>query len=309
LCAVSCFAGLAAAAVAQTATTQPTNVVVTQAEPVRSAVPQRDTIARMMKRVSVDFQEKRLEDVMNFIRDFTGAAIEPLWVDDRNPDGLDKEQLVSVKVDNVTALALVERILDQTTGDLGGSSTWQMAETGEMQLGPKSRLNKFRRVEIYDINDLITEIPNYTEVPRIDLQQALQASQQGGGGGQSPFREENQDQQQRIQDRQTRATEIMDLLRNLVEMDQWVENGGEGGSMRYWQGGVIVNAPDYMHRGINGYPYWPAQNTVARNEKGRRYVSLTGDTGVAKVTGFGQQPVTAVVGGRPISSGPGGGGR
>ena len=306
LCAL---AGLAATAAAQT-TAQPTNVIVTEAPAVRAAVPQRATLAKMMKPVSVDFQEKRLEDVLNFLRDFTGANLEPMWVDDRNTDGLDKETLVSVKVDNVTALALLERIMDQVKGDFGGDNAWQMADTGEMQIGPKSRLNKFRRIEIYDINDLIVEVPNYTEVPRIDLQQALQASQQGGGGGQSPFREEGgQDLQQRTRERQDRATEIMQLIQGLVEMEQWVENGGEGGSMRYWQGGVIVNAPDYMHRGINGYPYWPAQNTVARTEKGRRYVSLTGDTGVAKVDGFGQQPVTAVVGGRPISSGGGGGTR
>jgi hypothetical protein len=44
--------------------------------------------------------------------------------------------------------------------------------------------------------------------------------------------------------------------------------------------------------------------------EGRRYVSLTGDTGLAKVLGFGQQPISAVVGGKIVSSNqpPGGGG-
>ena len=45
--------------------------------------------------------------------------------------------------------------------------------------------------------------------------------------------------------------------------------------------------------------------------EGRRYVSLTGDAGLSRVTGFAQQPVSAVVGGQIISSGgnrrPGGG--
>jgi hypothetical protein len=289
----------------------PTGVVVTE-QRVVSRVPQRDTLQRMMKRISVNFEEKRLEDVIMFIRDFTGADLEPMWIDDRATDGLDKERLVTIKVENVTALKLLERIMEQSRGDFGGDNAWQMSDTGALQFGPKSRLNRIRRVEIYDINDLITEIPDYRDVPRIDLQQALQASQQGGGGGgQGPFSEtEGNENQQRRLDREQRSQEVMDLLRNLVEMEQWIENGGEGGSMRYWQGSLIVNAPDYMHRGINGYPYWPAQATESRTVNGRRYVSLNGDTGLSRVNDIAQQPVSAVVGGEIIRSDqPPGGGR
>jgi len=307
LIAVTCLAGLAAPALGQVQT-QPTGVTVSTPAEVRTGVPQRDTLIKVMKRISVDFQEKRLEDVMNFVKDYMGADLDPLWIDERNTDGLDKERLVSVKVDNVTTLALIERILESAQSDFGGSNSWQMTETGAMQIGPKARLNKFRRVEIYDVTDLITEIPDYRDVPRIDLQQALQASQGGGGGGQSPFRDDTggNERDQELKERQERATEVMELIRSLVEMDQWVENGGDGGSMRYWQGGIIVNAPDYMHRGINGYPYWPSAGTSSRVQNGKRYVTLNGDAGLARVAGFGQQPVSAVVNGQVISSGGGG---
>ena len=38
----------------------------------------------------------------------------------------------------------------------------------------------------------------------------------------------------------------------------WTDNGGEGASMHLFNGTLIVNAPDYIHRQINGYSYWPS---------------------------------------------------
>jgi len=273
--------------------------------------PSRDTLLRLSRPISVDLQDKRLEDIMTFIQTSSSADIEPLWIDDRNPDGLDKDKLVTVKVDNVTFLSLIEKVLEKGRGD-GGENTWQMSETGTIQLGPKERLNKTRRVQIYDINDLLMEIPNYSEVPQIDLQRALQASQGGGGGSQSPFRDnQGQDrQQQLLRDRKERSDEIIALIQSIVEPDQWIDNGGSGASVRLFQGTLIVNGADYIHRGINGYRYWPSTATNASMVNGRRYVTLTTDSGISKLLGIAQQPVSAVVGGQIIrSNDPPGGGR
>lgn len=288
-------------------------VVAQQAAPRQASTainPQRDTLSKLMRRISIDFTEKRLEDVVSFIKESSTADIEPFWADDHNSEGLDKEKVITIKVENVTVLTLLEKVLEKSHPDTGGEATWQMSEQGSCQIGPRARLNKYHRLQIYDINDLLMEVPDYRDVPRIDLQQALQASQGGGGGGQSPFRNENErdDANQKAKQRQDKSEEVASLIRELVENEQWTENGGTGGSIRYFQGTLIVNAADYIHRGINGYRYWPSAQTVAMKDvKGHRYVSLTGDTGNSTVVGFTQQPVSAVVGGRIIRSAPGGG--
>jgi len=317
-------AGLASAAFAQgtpatpPATPPPTVIApaTTVATPASSSVhtgdPRRDTMVRLTRPITVDFQEKRLEDVMTFIKDFSGADIEPLWTDDQNSSGLDRDKVISVRVDNGTVLSLLEKVAEKARGD-NGEITWQMTDSGTLQFATKERLNKYKRVEIYDINDLLQEVPDYRDVPQIDLQQALQAAQGGGGGGgggRSPFRDEqNRNQQQRDQDRQKAAEDLQKLITDLVETDQWVDNGGSGGTIRYYKGTLIVNAPDYMHRGVDGYHWWPSASTKSSVVQGRRYVTLTTDQGLARVIGFGQQPVSAVVGGRVIQSSPGGGGR
>jgi hypothetical protein len=271
----------------------------------RSGIPQRDTLVKMMRPITISFEDQRLEDVVQFIREVSGAQIEAMWIDDRHPDGLDKDELITLQVQDVTLLTLLERVLEQAQSDFS-QNTWQMAKTGEMQIGSKERLNKYKRVEIYDINDLLLVLPTYDEVPDLDLQSVLQSSR--GGGGQSPFRD-NQNNDLDLPSKQERAEEVEDLVLALVESDQWIDNGGDGGSLRYWQGTLIVNAPDYMHRAMNGYPYWPSSATVAGvSPEGRRWVSMTVDTSISKIEGFAQEEVSAVVGGQIIRSGPGGGG-
>jgi len=264
----------------------------------------RDNLLRMMSPITINFQDQRLEDVVQFMREISGAQIDAMWIDDRNADGLDKDELITLEVQNVSLLTLLERVLQQAETDFTQNS-WQMSKTGEIQIGPKVRLNKYKRVEIYDINDLLLVLPTYDEVPELDLQSVLQSNQ--GGGGQSPFRDDQDDDQETVP-KTERAREIEDIILLLVESDQWVDNGGDGGTLRYWQGTLIVNAPDYMHRALNGYPYWPAAATTATIRDGQRWVSLNVDTGFSKIEGFAEQEVTAVVGGELISSDPGGGG-
>ncbi len=270
-----------------------------------STRPEAVTLSRMMKPITADFQDLTLKAVMDYIVQQTEANLEIFWMDDRTGMGLDPEQTISLKVENLPAITVLERVLAKAEDAFGGGNNWQMTEWGEMQVGPTSRLNRYNRTEIYDINDLLLVLPEYPDVPTIDLQQALQSSQ--GGGGQSPFQDQG-DQQPEEEDIKVRAEEIVNLIQDLVEPDHWIEN--TRGSIRYFKGTIIVRAPDYVHRGIVGYTYWPTRRISAVVE-GRRYVTMGVDTGISTIDGFGQQPVSAVVGGRIVTSNPadpGGGG-
>ncbi len=275
--------------------------------------PKRDTLLRMMRPITVEFTDQRLEDIMTFLKDITGADLNVAWADSVG-DGLDKETLISLKAENDTALNVLERVLEKADfasgfGGFGGGATWQLTDWGAMEIAPRDILNRRKRVEIYDIADMLVVIPTYDTAPEIDLQQVLSSSQ--GGGGQSPFRDDQQDTEDLLP-RDERAQDIIDVIISLVEPDQWQDNGGDGGSIRYFQGSLIVNAPDYMHRELGGYNFWPQRSTQygRRSDAGgapvRRYVGFTMDTGFADVVDFANQPVTAVVGGQLVPSGGGG---
>lgn len=247
----------------------------------------RENMMKMMRPVTIQFREQRLEDVITFITELTGADIEPLWMDDRNAEGLDKDQPVSLRANRVTALKLLEMALDQAAGPASfysGGNTWQVTEWGAIECGPKERLAMRRRVEVYPIDDLLFIIPDYDEAPEIDLQSVLQSGRGGGGGGQSPFRDAQQEREE-LRPRSERAEEIIDILTALVEPEQWTTGGGTS-TMRYFQGGIIVSAPDFVHRQLNGYPWWPASAHSVSMVQGRRYVGLTVDTQLADFAEF-----------------------
>lgn len=273
--------------------------------PVRRVNPKRETLAKMMKPVTINFEETRLQDAIEMIRTETGADMEIFWLDASDSVGLDKDKPVTIKAASITALDALERILEKTVGD-SGENGWQLGSSGELQIGPKERLNKFKRVELYDISDLLIEVPVYDQVPEIDLQTSLQASQ---GGGQSPFRDDQQQQTQpgeRERRKRELADEVIQLITEIVEPTQWEANGGQAASIRYLQGQIIVSAPDYVHRALGGYPFWPRASTSVAKVEGRRYVTLGVDPSISTVDGFGQSEASAVAGGQIIQSGPGG---
>ncbi len=266
-----------------------------------TGVPQRDTLLALMRPIVVKFQDQRLEDVFAFIRETTGAEMDVMWQDDQNPTGLDKELKINLNCNGQPALTLIERVLqkaDQTAGVNGASgSQWQMADSGEIQIGPKSRLNAFKRVEIYDVSDLITELPNYTDAPQFDLQSVLQSSQ-GGGGGQSPFQSSGQQNQSlTTKPVEQRLDETITLITRLVEPEQWENAGGDAATIQPYGKALIVNAPDYIHRELNGYNYWPdSANASAEGQvRQRRWVQFNGGFQASELQGFGTAPVTAVV--------------
>ncbi len=269
----------------------------------RDPIPQRETLRRMTKPITVNTENIRLQDAINFLQQVTGADLEPIWDDGSGDGGLDPEQEVSIRVEGVSALAVLEKLLAQSRDQFGFGSgaTWQMTEWGAMQIGPKDILNHNRSLKIYPISDLILVIPNYEDAPTLDLNAVLQSGQ--GGGGRSPFRNITTDDREYIS-AEERAEPIIDMVVSLVEPEQWEQNGGSGASVRFWQGNLLVNAPDYIHRGIDGYPYWPAEYTIARTVGGRRYITMGIDTSIGTVEGFDQQPVTGIVPG----GGTGGGG-
>jgi hypothetical protein len=214
------------------------------------ALPPRDgPLVRLSRPISIELAGRRLQDAIAFIGESCGVAIEPLWADDGHAQGLDPERLVTLRAAELPALTVLERVLACAAGGDAAANSWQLSEAGVCQVGPKERLNQFPRIAIYDISDLLREAPDYTETPVIDLRSVLQA-----GGGRSPFRNEGAgdrgegDPEERV----TRAGRVARLITELIEPEQWAQAGGAGASVRVWEGALIIRAPGYIHRQIDG---------------------------------------------------------
>lgn len=213
------------------------------------------TARKLRKTLSIELKDARLEDIVTFIRDFSGAEIEPFWLDEGGSAGLNKDQRMSVEVKDVTVITLLERVLAKAETDFS-PATWQFAPSGgTIEIGPRDSLNKQAYLKMYDIQDMTFQIPDFADAPRLDLDQVLnQGGQGGGGGGGSVFGGDTGSDVEFVPTEEL-AQRIVDIITEYVEPEQWTDNGGDGASIRYYSGQLLIRAPDYIHRQLQGYPF------------------------------------------------------
>lgn len=194
-----------------------------------------------------NFQDHRFEDVLTFFQAITRLDMDVDW-ESLNSIGVTKDSLVTLKLTKVSAEDLLTRVLRRVSTDQFSLANWWV-ENGVLTIASDEALRKNRSLVIYNIQDLLFDIPNYLEVPQIDLQSVLQ---QGQGGGQTPF---NDAQDQDDADRPTREEkirQIVDILQQNVDFEGWRDNGGETGTLQELNGSLIITNTPRNHREIVG---------------------------------------------------------
>ncbi len=234
------------------------------------------TLRLMSKPVTLDVQDQPLEDILNYIVDVTGAELEPIYLDSLASTGMDPSTLLTLRVTNVAAISVLERVLKKTERieSIGEEYTWQFTDIGTIECGPKSVLNENARIELYDIADLIMAVPDFDNAPDFNISSSGGGGG-GGGGGSSPFSGSSGDVD--IESSAERSTRIITLIESSVEPDQWATAGGTGASLNVYGTSLVINAPDYIHRQIVGYDFWPARLHSVRNTPNGQSIRIKPD--------------------------------
>ncbi len=158
------------------------------------------------QRQDINF-DNSLGDVVNFLQavssenfDVDWASLELISIDEQTP--------VQLNLRNVPFDTVLDRIIDKISDPLSPAG-WAVRD-GIVQIASDEALRRNTALVIYDIRDLLIEVPDYEDAPNIDLQNVLQ-SNQGGGGGQSPFDGDQQDDNEE-RDRQDAIDAITDII-------------------------------------------------------------------------------------------------
>lgn len=250
-------AGVLAAANANSAKAQPApRPVAPEAAPAPTPNQLRhETMMKMMRGITIEFEGNRLEDVLDFFEEVADIQIDAKWLNDRSVTGLDKDFEVNLNIENMSVVNALERVLDRTIDEDMDRATWQLNNWGEVEVGPRSRLNARKYVRLYPVQDLLFEIPNFTEVPDLNIDDVLdQGGQGGGGGGGGIFDDDDSDQDLGPSERE-QVERLVRIIQTFVEEDQWDANGGDGGTIRFFRGSLVIRSPDYMHRALSGYDF------------------------------------------------------
>lgn len=215
-------------------------------------------------KITANFDQTPARDVFDYLATTLGINLIARYRDDTIGHGIDPETPISLSIDEMPAIQVLELVLGQcaTVEDC----TWQL-RSGFIEVGTKERLStpSAQEVRTYPIDELIFAPTRFNNAPSVGINH-LYPSYAGGyyggysggyGGSVLAARPAPSADQRKAQ----RAQEIVNLITDTIEPNAWTVNGGDWATIRYRDGSLIVSSPDYIHRQIDGYPHVPPPNT------------------------------------------------
>lgn len=221
---------------------------VTLAEPVET----RQALATLSNtRRPVDFTETPLEKALDWVSKAGSLRMDIDWPS-LERIGVNKDTPVTANLSTIRLDHLLDLVVRKVSPDPTSAAAWEVQD-GILRVASAETINRSTLMVIYDIKDLLIVIRDYSDVPQFDLNASLQAasSRGGGGGGQSPFSGGNQGQNQQGGPTQEELTdELVRLLTEQVDPDNWRENGGSVGFVSRYKGNLLITQTPKNHRAI-----------------------------------------------------------
>ncbi len=202
----------------------------------------------------VNFEGFRLANVIAFLQEQTGANFDPNW-NALDFSGIDQDTPITLRLQNVTAEVVLERVLRQISSDF--ERITYAIESGIIVISTERDLQEAVSLQVYDIRDLL--VPNYDlffDAPDFNLRNALRGSGGGGrggssGGGGNGLFGNDSDRGNRTEQRTFRRELIQDIV-NLIEDTvgdplEWVGTGGNSSSVNELRGRLLIRTTSNNH--------------------------------------------------------------
>ena len=140
----------------------------------------KQAMTSLQKAVSVNFNDNQLDQVFSYMKQVSGVDFYPDW---KALEGVNvrPEDTVTLTMDNIPAEVALKRVLEQLGDD--GSRPDYSVEDGVIVVSSAEQLRKKTLTIVYDIRDLLFEVPYFDNAPDFNLGAALQQGQGGMGGG------------------------------------------------------------------------------------------------------------------------------
>ena len=245
----------------------------------------RQAMAAMQKAVSVNFNSNGLDQVFSYMKQVSDVEFLPDWKS-LEAIGISPEDTVTLTLDNVPAEVALKRVIDQL-GDESERPDYAI-EDGVIVVSSPDQLRKKTLTIVYDIRDLLFEVPYFDNAPDFNLGSALQQGQSGGqggggggmggggggfgggdggfggggggmgggggsggsGGGGGLIGDPGEDPERKS--REELIEQITDIIQEQVDPEGWRDAGGETGRIQELNGNLIITNTSRNHREIEG---------------------------------------------------------
>jgi type II secretory pathway component GspD/PulD (secretin) len=220
------------------------------------------------KRTPLDFVDVPFDQAIDFLQKVSGVTI---YVDWKSLEliGVRREDQITLTLGEVPIATAMARMLEQVGDDLDRPKF--DIQDGIVTVTSDEALRKRTVTVIYDIRDLLFEVPMFDNAPDFNINAAFSSGgggsggggggrgggggggTGGGGGGGSGGGGLFGDAED--VDRKTReelVQQILDIITRNVDYDGWRDNGGDTGQIQELNGNLIITNTVANHREIEG---------------------------------------------------------
>lgn len=245
--------------------------------------------ALLYTKLTVNFEETPAREVFEYFKTALDINLIARYSDDAVGFGIDPLTPITLELEEAIAVDVLELVLDQC--EMMGECTWQLRRSF-VEVGTKERLSvsAARELRVYPVGDLLYQPPRFVDAPPIGftdeywypygpyspyggyggyggslhggsyLNPSTGNHRWGGGSSDRAVTDDPNTPEKKAQ----RAQSIIELIITSIEPMAWRDNGGEWASIRYRDDALLITAPDYVHRQINGYgPVPPPKRVLA----------------------------------------------
>ncbi|MEM1097618.1 MAG: hypothetical protein AAGH92_02400, partial [Planctomycetota bacterium] len=210
----------------------------------------REAAQKLEQVVPVQFEANPLEAVIGFLRTTTGVNIFVNWPA-LNVEGIEEDMPITLELADVSARVALEKVL-QLANAAGGAvspATYSIVD-GVVEINTQAELNRSTEARVYDIRDLLVQVPNFTDAPSFELSEALGGTATGGGGGSSIFGDEEEDDEDADEEREELILQIQEIIQESVgRLEEW--DTGDS-TIRELNGNLIIKTTATNHRDVLG---------------------------------------------------------
>ncbi len=198
-----------------------------------------------------DFNRVPFGEVMERLVDANDINIHVNW-QDLQLAGVERDATIDLQLPReITLKKVLTEVLEQAGGgkvDLG----FEVSE-GVITVATRDRLDRDVFMRVYDISDLLMEVPNFTNAPMVDLRDAT-AEPKTEKSNIVPWSRGDDDDEEYESDpeRMSRVRKIIRLIQDSIHPDSWRQSGGTGGSIREINGQLVVTQNSAVQGQIRG---------------------------------------------------------
>ena len=221
------------------------------------ATAQRRTLSRRMGKLlgPVDLDGVPAREAFAWWAETTGVQLVINWKAFAN-EGIDPDTPINVNLKVASAATVLRLMMEQTAQD--GQPLIFEVKPWFIRIMTRRAALRHPVTRVYYIGDLLVRVPNFSGAPGVGQSSSDGTSSNSNNSGSSNSDNDNDNDQNQDDDDDgeeslsttERADQIAQLIRDTIEPDIWIANGGEFASITYLQRKLVVRAPEFVQRQI-----------------------------------------------------------